>query len=144
MKAKLALAYLALFSAGCANPYTQVPVASTASVSTDWSELQPEKPLDWTQPVEEIRFHIDSPHQVDPDLRIIGPGGRKAVPDVELVAADGRTFPMNIHGFVNEDIFFASQARVPVTIHAIRIRNGFPIHISNIRWVGYDPARVKQ
>jgi hypothetical protein len=128
----------------CGNPYTIVPIASMANVSADWTELVSAKPLVWAKLAQEVELHIDSPHQRDLELRIVGPDGQKSVPDVELVATDGRTFSMDVHGFLNEDMFFTRQTPVPVPIRAIRIRNGFPIRVSNVRWVGYDPANVKR
>jgi hypothetical protein len=93
--------------------------------------------------VQEFTFHIDSAHQRNSQLEIIGPEGEHSVPDVELVAHDGRTFALEVHGFLNEDMFFTRRTPV-ATIVAVRIRNSFPIRVSNVRWVGYDPAKVKR
>lgn len=129
---------------GCKDPYTQVPIAPTATVSTDWTEIRPKQPLHWTQPAEEFIFHIDTPHDIGPHAEVVGPDGQKAIPDVELVASDGKTYPMDEHGFWGEDVFFSREKLADsVSIQAIRMRSSLPLRISNLRWTGYDPAKVK-
>jgi hypothetical protein len=129
----------------CADRYTQVSVADAASVSMDWTEIRPRKPLVWTKPVEEFTFHIDSAHQRSLDLELVGPNGKRSVPDVDLIAEDGRAFSLDARGFANEDMFFSTQKSLPVSsFRAIRIRNSFPIRISNLRWVEYDPKEAKR
>jgi hypothetical protein len=131
------------FLVGCTDPYTRTPIASSATVSKEWTEIHPTPALRWSRPVQEFTFHIDSAHQRNPKLEIIAPNGEHSVPDVELVAEDGSTFALDVHGFLNEDMFFTRRTPV-TTIRSVRIRNSFPIRISNVRWVGYDPAEVKR
>src|SRR6266545_1999176 len=122
------LALLLVGMTACTDPYTQVPIAGVASVSKDWTEIRPEKPLAWTKPVEEFTFHIDSAHQRSLDLQIVGPDGKRSVPEVDLIAEDGRAFSLDARGFANEDMFFSTQKPLPVSsFRAIRIRNSFPI-----------------
>jgi hypothetical protein len=144
MRVKLAILVLGLWSmAGCEDPYSQVSIAPGAIVSTEWTEIRPEKPLAWTKPVEEFTFHIDSAHQRSLNLEIVGPDGKRSIPEVDLIAEDGRVVPLDVHGFLSEDMFFTTQTPVK-TVRAIRIRNSFQIRISNLRWVGYDPKEVKR
>ena len=142
-QALTALLVALIMTVACRNLYTQVPIVQSATLSKDWTELHPSEPLVWTQPTEEFTFHLDSEHERTLDLELIGPNGERSVPDVQLVDDDGRTFALDVHGFLNEDMFFTRQTPVP-KIRAIRIRNSFPIRISNVRWVGYDPEKVKR
>jgi len=146
MKRSVAIMFVACsMMLGCGDRYTQVPIASTAAVSKEWTEIRPLRPLHWTQPVEELSFHIDSPHDIGPHAEILGPGGEKVVPDVELVASDGKTYTMDEHGFWGEDMFFSrDKLSDSVAIQVIRIRSRLPLHISNLIWRGYDPAKVKR
>lgn len=142
-KLALILAWLTA-SLACRDPYTEVSIAPAASVSRDWVEVRAPRPLTWEQPVEEVVFHVDSPHQRSTQVEIVAPNGERAVPEVELVSTDGRTFVMDSHGFWGEDMFFTRDKVSVKTIQGIRIRNNFPIQISNVRWVGHDPAKVKR
>lgn len=130
---------------GCEDRYTQAPIASAATVSKDWVEIRPPQPLKWTRPVQEVDFLIDSPHERGVRADIIGPNGEHWVPEMLLVASDGKIFTMDSHGFWGEDMFFdRGSPGDSVTIQAIRMRSGMPLRISNVRWVGYDPAKVKR
>ncbi len=146
MKRSLTIPFVAfLVMLGCRDPYTQIRIASSATISQDWIEIRPAEPLHWTQPVQEFSFHIDSPHAVSRELQIVAPDGKRGVPDVELVASDGRTLVLDSHGFWGEDMYFYSrETPAPVTVQAIRIRSNFPLHISGLTWRGYDPAKVKR
>jgi len=131
---------------GCGDRYTQIPVASSVAISGAWTEIRPPEALHWTQPVEEFSFHIDSPHYIGPNAEVVGSDGQKFVPDVELIASDGKTYAMKEHGFWGEDMFFTRTDRLAgsVTIQTIRIRSSLPLRISNLIWRGYDPAKVKR
>jgi len=133
---------------GC-REYTQIGLTpQTTIVSRQWKELRPTAPLKWAAPQQELVFHIDSPHDIKvdgPNVEIMQPDGNRSVPEVWLVANNGQTYLMDGHGFWGEDMFFTVGKPIrDATIIAFRIRNDFSIQISNPRWVGYDPARVKR
>ena len=130
---------------GCSNQYAEVPVASSAAISQQWSDISPPQPLRWTQPVQELSFHIDSPHEIGPHAEVLLPGGKTVIPDAELITSDGKTFAMNHHGFWGADMFLSrDKLSDSVTIRTIRIRSSVPLRISNLIWRGYDPAKVKR
>jgi hypothetical protein len=144
---KRMLMLVAAFSLiGCNERYTDVLVASSASISQQWSELRPEKPLQWTRPEEEFSFHIDTPHQQGEKLDIVGPSGEHCLPDVELVTTSGKTISLDGHGFWGEDMYFYLTKGKPgnEAFQAIRIRCSMPLRISNLIWRGYDPTEVKR
>lgn len=144
MRIRLTITIIALCAVvGCEDPYTQVAIAPAATISTTWTEIHLEKPIAWTKPVEEFTFHIDSPHQRNMALEILAPDGQRSVPEVDFVADDGRVIHLDVHGFLNDDMFFTTQTPIK-RAKAIRMRNSFQIHISNLRWVGYDPKEVKR
>jgi hypothetical protein len=130
---------------GCREPYVIVPIVSQATLSTNWSEFRPEHALRWSEPEEELSFHIDTSHRIGEHLEIIGPKGERFVPEVELVAADGKTFIPDYHGFLGGDIFFAFRVKPSAltSIAAIRIRSSIPVTVSKMIWRGYDPKEVK-
>ncbi len=131
---------------GCGNPYTQVPIASNATISQEWTEIRPPANLRWTEPVEEFSFHIDSPYVRSPQAEIVVPSGEHFIPDVEFVTTSGMTYVTNGHGFWGEDMFFSLSNGQPgmEPIQTIRIRSTLPLRISNLVWRGYDPAKVKR
>ena len=142
---------VALFSAiwlllGCREPYVIVPIVPHAALSPNWSEFRPEHPLRWSEPGEELSFHIDTPHQIGDHLEIVKPKGEGFVPDVELVSTDGKTFVMDTHGFLGGDIFFTFISKPPTltSIAAVRVRSRIPINVSDMIWRGYDPEEVKR
>jgi len=131
---------------GCRDPYTQVSIAPTATVTQSWSEVRPPQPLRWTKPQEEFSFHIDTPHQRSPQAEVIGSRGERCVPEVEFVTTSGKTLIADAHGFWGEDMYFYWSKGVPgmEPVQAIRIRSNLPLQISNLIWRGYDPAEVKR
>src|SRR5574337_370147 len=129
----------------CATPYKEVWLEpAPVGITNQWTELRSERRLEWTEPEQELIFHIDSVHQVSLQLEIIGQEGKRGVPEVEMVEGDGRTFPMTSHGFLGEDMFFTMEKPPLASYQGIRIRSGVPIRISNVRWRGYDMAEVKR
>ena len=131
---------------GCKTPYNVVPIAPSATLSKDWLELRPEKPLRWSEPEEEISFHIDSAHEISQRLEIIVPNGDRCVPDVELIADDGQSYVMDSHGFLGDEMIFSFKSHPAnlKSVWAIRVRNRIPLHVSNLLWRGYDPVEVKR
>lgn len=93
-------------------------------------EIRPAHPLYWTEPVEEIDFHVAPPYHSDTRANLVGPNGEVWVPDVQLVGTDGKTCPTDDHGSWGDDMFF-SHDRLPdsIGVVAIRIRSKFPIRI---------------
>jgi hypothetical protein len=147
MRRSLAVLFGAFLTmVGCRDPYVQVPIAPTATVTQDWTEVRPRKPLHWTKPVQEFSFHIDTPHQQSTQVEIVGPGGEHFIPEVELITMSGKTMAMQGHGFWGEEMYFdwgkGGSGMGP--IQAIRIRSRVPLQISNLIWRGYDPAEVKR
>ena len=131
---------------GCRNSYSDVQIASSATVSQQWTEIRPAQPLSWTKPAEEFSFHIDSPHQRSPQAEIIGPSGEHFVPQVEFVTTNGRTIAADTHGFWGEDMYFYWSKGGPGAepIQMIRVRSSLPLNISKLVWRGYDAAKVKR
>ena len=147
MKQNLVILFGAfLMMVGCRDPYVQVPIAATATVAQNWTEVRPAEPLRWTKPVQEFSFHIDTPHQRSTQVEIVGPGGEHFIPEVELVTVSGKTIVMDGHGFWGEEMCFdwSKGAAGMEPIQAIRIRSRVPLQISNLIWRGYDPAEVKR
>jgi len=146
-KTLIAVLAMLVLMGGCSNPYTDVPVASSATISQQWSEITPPQPLQWTRPAQELSFHIDTPHEQSTSVEIVGPNGQHCAPDVEFVTTSGKDFPMDAHGFGGdiEMYFWWKQERPEMEpIKTFRVRNCFPIHVSKIIWRGYDPREVKR
>jgi len=131
---------------GCREPYFVVPIASHATISSTWTEFRPAQPLRWSQDEEELGFRIDTPHHIGDGLEIVGPGGERFVPEVELMAGNGKSFVMDSHGFLGEEVVYTFKSTPPdlKTIQAIRIRSSTPINISNVLWRGFDRKEVKR
>jgi hypothetical protein len=131
---------------GCREPYSVVPIASQATISKNWTEFRPGQPLRWSQQEEELSFRIDTPHHIGEGLEIVGPGGERFVPEVELMADNGKFFVMDSHGFLGEELDFTFKNKPPdlKSIQVVRIRSSTPINVSNVLWRGYDPSRVKR
>lgn len=146
MRLRRAIVVLLLWAAlGCRDRYTEIQISPSAEISNHWVVIRAPKPLTWTQPVEEFSFGITSPHEIGLNADIVMPNGEKVVPDVELIMDNGTTCEMDQHGFWGQDMFFTRRQRpASALIVAIRIRSTSPLHISNLRWRGYDPARVKR
>lgn len=147
MRRSLAVLFGAfLIMVGCRDPYVQVPIAPTATVTQNWTEVHPTTALRWTKPQQEFSFHIDTPHQRSPQAEIVGPNGQRCVPEVEFVTTGGKTLIADAHGFWGEDMYFywskGESGMEP--IQAIRIRSSLPLQISNLMWRSYDPAEVKR
>jgi hypothetical protein len=131
---------------GCREPYFVVPITSHATISQVWTELRPAQPLRWSQQEEELGFRIDTPHHIGDGLEIVGPGGEKFVPEVELMADNGKLFVMDSHGFLGEEVVFTFKSKPAdlKSIRVVRIRSSIPIKISDVLWRGYDPRNVKR
>jgi hypothetical protein len=132
---------------GCREPYSVVPIASQATISKDWKEFRPAQPLRWSQPVEEVGFKIDTPHGRE-GFEIIGLGGERFVPEVEVIGESGRVFRMDSLGFLGEELVFTFKFKGKPsdlkTIQAVRLRSSTPLSVSSLQWRGYDPQQVKQ
>jgi hypothetical protein len=131
---------------GCRTPYKVVSIAPSATLSEDWLELRLEKPLRWSEPVEEISFHIDSAHQISDGLEIIEANGQRCVPEVELIGDDGKSYIMDSHSFLGDEMIFSFKSHPAnlKSVRAIRLHNRISLHVSNLLWRGYDPAEVKR
>ena len=131
---------------GCREPYSVVPIASQATISKDWTEFRPAQPLRWSQPVEEVSFKIDTPHRKGEGFEIIGSGGERFVPEVEVVGENGRVFRIDSLSFLGEELVFTFKSKPSdlKTIEAVRLRSSTPLSVSNLKWRGYDPQQVKQ
>ena len=128
----------------CKGRYTDVSVATTAAITRDWTEFKPATPLRWERPEQEFTFHIDSPHSRSVKAEIVVPDGQAFVPEVEFVTSGGLVISADAHGFLGEDMYFASSKGGMEPIGAIRMRSKVPLQISNLRWRGYDPSQVKR
>jgi hypothetical protein len=131
---------------GCGDRFVTVPIARSATLTASWTEFRPAQPLLWSEPQQEICFHIDSPHEISSELTIIGPNGERFVPDVELIADSGRVLVMDTHGFLPDKMVYQLRAKPSdvAVIKAVRIRSSSPLRITNLVWRGYDPAEVKR
>jgi hypothetical protein len=131
---------------GCREPYVVEPIIAHANLSSNWSEFRPGHLLRWSEPEEELSFRIDTPHRIGEHLEIVGQGDERFVPEVELVANDGKTLLMDTHGFLGGEIVFTFKSKPSVfpSIAAIRVRSAIPITVSNMVWRGYDPKNVKR
>lgn len=135
-----------LSTVACTSPYKETVIAQGASISTEWTEIHSPQPLRWSQPAEEFSFHIDSPHQRSPQAEIIGPDGKRFVPEVEFVTSDRKVLVCDVHGFWGEDMYFSYSKGGPGTepVQAVRMRSSVPLRVSNLLWRAYDPAKVKR
>jgi hypothetical protein len=130
----------------CRAPLSEVYIARAANLTKDWTEFRPSPQIRWSQPDGEISFHIDTPHKRSNDFEIIGPNGELCVPEVELISDNGQTLVIDTHGWTNQDMVFFiwNQPSHIKNIQAVRIRSSLPLQISNLRWEGYDFAKIKK
>jgi hypothetical protein len=131
---------------GCHRPYANTAVEQRAELSTAWTTIRAGRPLDWSQPIEELSFQIDSPHKIGNSGDLFLVDGTRCEIEVEMVAPDARMYPMEWHGFLNGNIYFTFPNKPAdiKTVEAFRLRSNVPLAISNIRWRGYDPTRVSR
>jgi hypothetical protein len=147
MKRRLVLLLLLFWiPVACTNPYQESRIAQTAMINQEWSEIRPPHPLKWAKPVQEFSFHIDSPYHHTAQAQIVGADGQRFVPDVQFLTASGKVYIPDAHGFWGEDMYFFYSKGNNTTepIVSIRVRSSLPLNISNLLWVGYDPAKVKR
>ena len=133
--------FFALCGIGCHHSYFVVEVASGAQLSPQWTTIRPAHLLPWSHPIEELSFHIDSPHAIGRSAELIMPSGMHCSIEVQLVSADGHAYSMVWHNFLNGDMFFGLPQKPPTLniVQGFRIRSSFPIKVSNLIWRGYDP-----
>jgi hypothetical protein len=131
---------------GCRDPYVQIPITPTTTVTQNWTEVRPKMALRWTKPQQEFSFHIDTPHQRSPQAEVVLSSGERCVPEVEFVTTSGKTLVADAHGFWGEDMYFYWSKGDPgmEPLQVIRIRSSIPLQISNLVWRGYDPTEVKR
>jgi hypothetical protein len=131
---------------GCHRPYADTVVEQRAELSTAWTTIRAEQPLDWSPPIEELSFQIDSPHKISNSGGLFLVDGTRCEIEVELVASDASKYPMEWHGFLDGDMYFTFPHKPAGmrTVEAFRVRSNAPLTISNIRWRGYDPTRVSR
>jgi len=82
------------------SPFIDRKVVKNCVIRPDWTEIQVDEPLKPIGDYQQIGLYLAEPFKMDLDepFGIRVPDGSLVVPEVELVAADGRVAPMKRSG----------------------------------------------
>lgn len=143
----ICICVLVLATLGC-NSYKRVPIRDSATINPEWQELLLNGRLRWSEPEEEIMFHVDWPRKLDEEhLNPVMPDGTRCTIEVLVGDMDGQRYRMDVHGGTpGNNIFYAMNTPLgfPDEIKSVKMRSNCTLKISRIEWVGYDPRKVKQ
>jgi len=132
---------------GC-NPYKRVPIKDSATITPEWQELLSKQKLRWSEPGEEIMFHVDWPQKLDEEhLNPVMPDGTRCTIEVLVGDMDGQRYGMDVHGGTpGNNIFYAMNTPLGFQdeIKSVKMRTNCTLRISRVEWVGYDPRKVEQ
>ena len=137
---------IALTASGCRERYRTVRIEKKAHISNEWTRLTVSMPLKWSEPVEEVHFRVDPPHNIDGQLNPVLSDGTHCVIEVNLIDNRGQRYPSDFHGWLGGNMFY-DIGRAPASANeyrAVGFRSNCAMEISDIDWVGYDPRRVKR
>lgn len=149
--APLSLALAALALSACS---TAVPLATQPfSVGAEWTEISPAAAIQTRYRYKTVdvdlgvgpKFFFESQVRNEPSI-FEYPGRRTISVSIELVTAEGKTFPLRADrvacpGYDGACVAGFS-ARLPdqLTVKAVRVRSSEPITVRSIRWVEFNPT----
>jgi len=145
-----ALAAAALVGEGVYNyffPYLDQQISGPITLSSQWTELVPSKPLSVHRQIQILVLDLDKTIRFQRDgFELVLPDGSTVTPEVELVDFDGNVYPLaQPSAFFSPSSGtkyreFSSKYGLPEDklFRAVRIRSDKPIFCNRIFWRCYN------
>jgi len=133
------------------HPYLDLQIKGPTTLSNEWQEIVPEKPLRPERVVQEVVIYVEKPVTQDRDsFDLVMPDGSRVTPEVQLIddhenvydllVPSAFTYPNSTEafqrGFGKRDL---PRDRI---YHRIRIRSATPVRVLKIVWRCYDPRDI--
>jgi hypothetical protein len=113
-------------------------IARNVLISSEWSELTPQPPLKATKQVQDLIIMVDGYNRTLEDTRneIPLPDGTTANPEVVLVDADGRSYPLHSSLLVSSGVGYTTDSSLlrDKSFSKVKIRSEKSFRASNIIW----------
>ncbi len=133
------------------HPYLDLQIKGSTTLSNEWQEIVPEKPLRPERVVQEVVIYVEKPVTKDRDSwDLVMPDGSRVTPEVQLIDDHENVY----------DLLVPSAVRNPNSTEAfqrgfgkrdlpkdriyprIRIRSATPVRVLKIVWRCYDPRDI--
>lgn len=129
------------------SPMLDREIKGAITISSDWIEITPDKPLKPTRDVQMITIALEPPFQGEFEAKAIRtPDGSLVQPQVQLVDQNGNTFELNYGGFRGRMAMdFSNFDKLPKDreYKTVRIRSDKPINCKKILWSCYNWKDLK-
>lgn len=133
------------------NPNLDVEVYSAVTISNEWFEIIPQKPLKAEREVNELILWFTEPQRTSrKDNGIIGKNGIVFAPEIEIVDDQGKVYKLSVSPMDSSGIGYCwrgeNNGQHPVRLPSdkafvkIRIKSSQPLKLSSIIWRNYDPS----
>ena len=107
------------------------------TLTSEWTEITPEKPLKPERQQQEIVLYLAEPFFGDFEAKgVRGPDGSIVHPEVQLVDTNGRTYDLKYFGFRGHELirFTLKDQLKGKEFRTVRIRSEKPIRCKEILW----------
>jgi len=133
------------------HPYLDLEIKGPTTLSNDWQEIVPQKPLRPERLVQQVVIYVEKPVTKDRDSwELVMPDGSRVTPEVQLIDDHGNVYDLLVpsaatypnsteafqRGFGNRDL---PRDRV---YPRVRIRSAMPVPVLKIVWRCYDPRDI--
>jgi hypothetical protein len=122
------------------NPYLDREISGPMTISSQWIEIVPKKPLSVQRQIQYMILDVIDPFDPDYDqwsLRL--QDGSIVTPEVQLVDESGNTYNLTSPALDSKGIGFRnSELPKDRAYRAVRIRSNKPIKLSRIYWRCYN------
>jgi hypothetical protein len=128
------------------NPYLDQDITGPVTVSSDWLEIVPKKPLRVERQIQMIVLDLDESIKLErDDWGLVLPDGSVVTPQVQLIGDDGTTYDLN-----HPSTWWNPSTRVTYAqfslpdlpkdkaYRAVRIRSDKPVRCNRIFWRNYN------
>lgn len=108
-----------------------------ATLTSEWTEITPEKPLKTERQQQEIVLYLAEPFSGDFEAKGVRLADGSIVhPEVQLVDTSGRTYDLKYYGFRGHELirFTLKDQLKGKEFRTVRIRSEKPIHCKEIIW----------
>jgi hypothetical protein len=128
------------------NPYLDQDIAGPVTISSEWLEIVPKKPLRVERQIQMIVLDLDKSIKLERDgWGLVLPDGSIVTPEVQLIDEDGKTYNLDHASSwsspstgVTYREFSLSDLPTSKAYRAVRLRSDKPVRCNRIFWRSYN------
>jgi hypothetical protein len=119
-------------------------LAENIQVSSEWTEITPEKPLQGTEQIQRVMLSIEDYESMSDDSdagNIKLKNGTEINPEIQIVDENGKVYELRAIGLRNGDVVFSLEKGLlprDVTYKNVGIRSDKPFPAREIYWYDYS------